>query len=218
MDWLRPITRLFCLRALTRQSEASPVFVDFPELGLLLISTDSLRRAKPVFPQTKAEFDILKKKRVAVQRRMTKEIDGLLLPLGYERRGNEWRRTSVYGRSFLGFQKSHYGFGCFFNTGTMGRLEVPSRTLAGTADGFQLHRIANFCPELPHNDVAGELNYVCLHDDPGFHAAVMTVLRARMIPWMEARHRASALVAMPKPEDMAKVKIFADAAGEAKSR
>jgi hypothetical protein len=210
MKWLRPIARLL---GVTRPSQDEGGGFDsgmFTDHGLPLIPLDSVRRTERCLPKSNEEFEVLKKKRASVQRKLAKEINAMLEPLGYERTGSEWRKTSPFGRSYFGFQKSHYGFGCFFNAGTLGTLDVPSPTLANTHDGIQCHRIAKFCPELPHNDVADELCYVRLHDDAGFRNGVMTVIQARMIPWMEARHRASAMIRMPSPADMVAVKIFTE--------
>jgi hypothetical protein len=210
MKWLRPIARLL---GVARPSQDEGGGFDsgmFPDHGLPLIPLDSVRRTERYLPKSNEEFEVLKKKRASVQRKLAKEINAMLEPLGYERTGSEWRKTSRFGRSYFGFQKSHYGFGCFFNAGTLGTLDVPSPTLANTPDGIQCHRIAKFCPELPHNDVADELCYVRLHDDAGFRNGVMTVIQARMIPWMEARHRASAMIRMPSPADMVAVKIFTE--------
>lgn len=212
MKWLRPIARLLGAARLSQAEGDSFGSGMFPDHGLPLIPLDSVRRTEieMYLPKSNEEYEVLKKKRASVQRKLAKEINALLEPLGYERTGSEWRKTSRFGRSYLGFQKSHYGFGCFFNAGTLGTQEVPSQTLANTHDGIQWHRIAEFCPELPHNDVADELPYVRLHDDAGFRNGVMTVIRARMIPWMEARHKASAMIRMPSPADMVAVKIFTE--------
>jgi hypothetical protein len=210
MKWLRSIARLLGVARPSQDKVGNFRSGMFPDHGLPLIPLDSVRRTERYLPKSNEEFEVLKKKRASVQRKLAKEINAMLEPLGYERTGSEWRKTSRFGRSYFGFQKSHYGFGCFFNAGTLGTLDVPSPTLANTPDGIQCHRIAKFCPELPHNDVADELCYVRLHDDAGFRNGVMTVIQARMIPWMEARHRASAMIRMPSPADMVAVKIFTE--------
>jgi hypothetical protein len=212
MKWLRSIARLLGVGRPSQDKVGNFRSGMFPDHGLPLIPLDSVRGTEIgiYLPNSNEEYEVLKKKRASVQRKLAKEINAMLEPLGYERTGSEWRKTSPFGRSYFGFQKSHYGFGCFFNAGTLGTLDVPSPTLANTHDGIQCHRIAKFCPELPHNDVADELCYVRLHDDAGFRNGVMTVIQARMIPWMEARHRASAMIRMPSPADMVAVKIFTE--------
>jgi hypothetical protein len=210
MKWLRSIARLLGVARPSQDKVGNFRSGMFPDHGLPLIPLDSVRgtEIEIYLPNSNEEYEVLKKKRASVQRKLTKEINALLEPLGYERTGSEWRKKSRFGRSYFGFQKSHYGFGCFFNAGTLGKLEVPSQTRANTIDGIQCHRIAEFCPEMPHNDVADELPYVRLHDDTGFCNGVTTVIRARMIPWMEARHKAFAMIRMPSPADMVAVKIF----------
>ena len=210
MKWLRSIARFLGVACPSQDKVGNSRSGMFPNHGLPLIPLDSVRRTERYLPKSNEEFEVLKKKRASVQRKLAKEINAMLEPLGYERTGSEWRKTSRFGRSYFGFQKSHYGFGCFFNAGTLGKLEVPSQTRANTIDGIQCHRIAKFCPELPHNDVVDQLCYVRLHDDAGFRNGVMTVIQARMIPWMEARHGASAMIRMPSPADMVAVKIFTE--------
>jgi hypothetical protein len=208
MKWLRSIARFLGVACPSQDKVGNFRSGMFPDHGLPLIPLDSVRRTEIeiYLPNSNEEYEVLKKKRASVQRKLTKEINALLEPLGYERTGSEWRKKSRFGRSYFGFQKSHYGFGCFFNAGTL----VPSQTRANTIDRIQYHRIAEFCPELPHNDVADEMPYVRLHDDTAFCNGVMTVFQARMIPWMEARHRASAMIRMPSPADMVAVKIFTE--------
>ena len=180
----------------------------FPESGLPLISKDSIRRADTAYPASGEEYAELVRKRTAVQRGLTREIDALLKPLGYEKKGAEWRRISRSGRSCFGFQKSQYGFNCYFNAGALGALEPRWQPHASTQDGIQFFRMADFCPEMLGNDVADELSYVRLHDDPAFRSGVMTVFRARMVPWMEARHGLSSVRAIPGPSIMKSVRIF----------
>ncbi len=182
----------------------------YPAHGLPLISKGSIRRIDTIYPASDEEYAALARKRKAVQRQLTREINALLEPLGYERKGAEWRRITGCGRSCFEFQKSQYGFGCYFNAGALGAFEVPSRTFANTLDGIQFSRIADFCPEMPSNDIADELSYVRLHDDAAFCDGVMSVFRARMVPWLEARHRLSALRAMPQPSVTGLVRIFSD--------
>jgi hypothetical protein len=195
-------------RTLLSNFGAAPSFV-FPAHGLPLISKASIRRIDAAYPASEAEYAELVRKRTAVQRGLTREIDALLKPLGYERKGAEWRRISSSGRSCFEFQKSTYGFQCYFNAGALGALE-PMQPSASTTDGIHFFRMANFCPEMPGNDTADALSYVRLHDDPVFHNGVMTVFRTRMVPWMEARHRLLAMRAMPPPSIMKSVRIFSD--------
>ena len=179
----------------------------FPAHGLPLISKASIRRIDRTYPASAEDYAALVRKRKAVQRQLTREIDALLGPLGYERKGAEWRKITGCGRSCFGFQKSQYGFDCFFNAGARGALE-PTQPFASTPDGIRFSRMADFCPEMPGHDAADELSYVRLHDDPAFCNGVMTVFRARMVPWMEARHGLSAVRAIPGPSIMRSVRIF----------
>jgi hypothetical protein len=180
----------------------------FPQHAFPLIDPASIRRKDLIYPADAGQYEELKKQRGSVQRQLTKELDALLLPLGYLRSNSEWRKVSPYGRSYFYFQKSRYGFGCFFNAGTLGTMQAP--LVANTEDGIQTFRIVNFCPELPHNDVADELSYERLATDIEFRDGVMTIVRARIVPWLEARHRLASTGRMPSPEDMVKIAIFKD--------
>ncbi len=199
MSWFRTLLSRF---------GAAPSFV-FPAHGLPQISKDSIRRIDTAYPASEAEYAELVRKRTAVQRGLTREIDALLKPLGYERKGAEWRRISSSGRSCFEFQKSRYGFDFYFNAGARGALE-PAQPSASTPDGIHFFRMANFCPEMPGNDAADAMSYERLHDDPAFGNGVMTVFRARMIPWMEARHGLLAIRSMPPPSVTGSVRIFSD--------
>ena len=55
---------------------------------------------------------------------------------------------------------------------------------------------------------ADELHYVKLYENSEFKDAVMTVVRSRLIPWIETRHKVLSLVWLPRPEDMTKVPLF----------
>jgi Domain of unknown function (DUF4304) len=182
----------------------------FPENRYPLFPKDSIRRIDDAYPASSEEYAELVRKRTAVQRKLTREIDALLKPLGYEKKGSEWRKITRHGRSCFEFQKSSYGFDCFFNAGALGALEPRAQTYANTPDGIRFFRMANFCPEMPGNDAADALSYVRLHDDPAFYNGVMIVFRARMVPWMEARHRRLAVRAMPPPSIMKAVRIFSE--------
>jgi Domain of unknown function (DUF4304) len=196
-------------KALAGKFGAAALGISFPEHGLPLITKDSIRRIDSAYPATEEEYAELVRKRAAVQRRLTREIGALLKPLGYERKGAEWRRISRSGRSCFEFQKSRYGFDGYFNAGARSALEF-AQPHASTQDGIRFFRMADFCPEMPRNDAADALSYVRLHDDPEFCNGVMTVFRARMVPWMEARHALAAIKPMPKPSIMGSVKIFSD--------
>ena len=182
----------------------------FTQNGLPLISKDSIRETDLVYPASGSEYEELVSKRKSVQRGLTREIDGLLNPLGYERKNGEWRKRSLAGINCFGLQKSTYGFYGFFNAGALGAFEAPNRASANTEEGISFYRMANFCPEMPYNDVADGLSYSRLHDDPEFRNGVMTVLRARMVPWMEVRHRRAGFIGMPSPSVMGSVRIFSE--------
>jgi Domain of unknown function (DUF4304) len=196
-------------KALAGSFGAAALGIAFPEHGLPLITKDSIRRIDSAYPATEEEYAELVRKRVAVQRRLTREIDTLLKPLGYERKGAEWRRISRSGRSCFEFQKSRHGFDGYFNAGARSALES-AQLHASTQDGIRFFRLADFCPEMPRNDAADALSYLRLHDDPAFCNGVMTVFRARMVPWLEARHALPAIMAMPEPSIMGSVRIFSD--------
>jgi Domain of unknown function (DUF4304) len=199
-------------KAFAGKVRAAALGIAFPEHGLPLITKDSIRRIDTVYPASSEDHAELVRKRTAVRRRLTREIDALLKPLGYEKKGSEWRKISISGRSCFGFQKSSYGFACYFNAGARGALE-PTQSHASTPDGIHFFRMADFCPEMPGNDVADGLPYMRLHDDPAFCSGVMTVFRARMVPWLESRHRRLPMRAMPPPSIMKAVRIFSDKCG-----
>jgi hypothetical protein len=188
---------------------AAAMGISFAEHGLPLISKDSIRSIDAAYPALSEDYAELARKRTAVQGKLTREIDALLKPLGYERKGAEWRRISRSGRSCFEFQKSRYGFDGYFNAGARGALES-AQLSASTEDGIRFFRMADFCPEMPGNDAADGLSYLRLHDDQAFCNGVMTVFRARMVPWLEARHTLAAITAMPKPSIMGSVRIFSD--------
>jgi Domain of unknown function (DUF4304) len=196
-------------KALAGKFGSAALGIAFPEHGLPLIAKDSIRRIDFAYPASSEDYAELVRKRTAVQRKLTREIDALLKPLGYEKKGSEWRKISGCGRSCFEFQKSRYGFDFYFNAGARGALE-PAQPSASTPDGIRFFRMADFCPEMPGNDAADALSYVRLHDDPAFCNGVMTVFRARMIPWMEARHALIAVRALPRPSIMGSVRIFSD--------
>jgi hypothetical protein len=68
-------------------------------------------------------------------------------------------------------------------------------------------RLAQFCPELG-NQAPDELSYLRLHDDEAFRTGILTVIRARIIPWMEANHRLPGPFLRPDPGDMRRVALF----------
>jgi Domain of unknown function (DUF4304) len=188
---------------------AAALGITFPEHGLPLITKDSIRRIDSAYPASSEEYAEFARKRTAVQRRLTREIDALLKPLGYEKKGSEWRKISGFGRSCFEFQKSRYGFDGYFNAGARGALE-PEQSHANTQDGIRFFRMADFCPEMPRNDAADALSYIRLHDDPAFCDGVMTVFRARMVPWLKVRHGLIAIKSMPPPSVTRCIRIFSD--------
>jgi Domain of unknown function (DUF4304) len=177
-----------------------------------LIDPELFRRAKPGSAEDMRNMlhPDLKTIRMAVSKALAAEISKALLPLGYERKGNNWRKASHFGRSILQIQKSTYGFGLFINVGTLSVIEskIPFY-LYGAPDRFVLKRFGAFCPELPQIDYdTGEFHYVKLHEDMAFRDAVMTVILTRLIPWIEARHKLLSLFSLPNPKDMAKAPLF----------
>ncbi|MCU0908014.1 MAG: DUF4304 domain-containing protein [Rhodobacteraceae bacterium] len=164
-----------------------------------LIPPDLLRGHHRARPQTTDEQADLATKRKAVQARLTQDIDAILAPLGYTRTGDTWQRTSALATSALQFQKGQHGFGAFINASAGPRWAA--RTLP-------LHRLAHFCPELG-NQAPDEMSYLRLHDDPAFRDGVLRVIRARIVPWMEARHGIAGVLRREAPADMRRVPLFA---------
>jgi hypothetical protein len=152
----------------------------------------------------------LKAIRTSVVKALAAEIDAILRPSGHERSGNEWRKVSMLGRSLLQLQKGSHGYAFYINVGTLPRLAAATPSYnAGTPDGFVLTRFGQFCPELPQSDYEiDQLYYVKWHEDAAFGNAVLTVIRERLVPWIEARHKPSSLIALPGPKDMAKAPLF----------
>jgi hypothetical protein len=151
-------------------------------------------------PATEADRAALAAKRAAIQATLTREIDALLVPLGYVRTGDSWRRTSALAVSTLQFQKGQHGFGAFLNAAAGPRW---------AAHRLPLHRLARFCPELG-NQAPDELSYLRLHDDDAFRAGILTVIRTRMVPWMQARHGLPGVFRRLDPAAMRRVPVFAD--------
>jgi hypothetical protein len=151
--------------------------------------------------------------RTSVINAVAAEIDATLQPSGYQRTGNHWRKVSMLGRSLLQLQKDSHGHAFYINVGTLPRLAAATSSYnAGTPDGFVLTRFGQFCPELPQSDYGiDQLYYVKWHEDAAFRTAVLTVVRERLIPWIEARHKPSSLIALPGPKDMAKTPLFRSA-------
>src|SRR5262245_29334865 len=152
----------------------------------------------------------LKAIRAKVFKTLVAEFDATLRPLGYDRTGTEWRKASKFGRSILQLQKSRYGFNLYINVGRLPRFVLIPRTgMSGTRDGFVLARFQDFCPELPQRDYENDsLYYVKLHENAAFRDAVITIVRSRLVPWIEARHKGLSLIFLPSPEHMAKVPLF----------
>lgn len=153
----------------------------------------------------------LKSMRNDVVNSLTADIDALLKPLGYEKTGLEWRKTSFCGMSLLQIQRSRYGFGLFINVGRLARGgPVPTYPAGTFRPWFVLERPSKFCPELRKRGChIDELYYLRLHEDPAFRNAILTVVRQRMIPWLEVRHSKWSLIWMPSCQNMAKVPLFA---------
>ncbi len=116
------------------------------------------------------------------------------------RAGDTWRRTSALAVSTLQFQKGQHGFGAFLNASAGPRW---------AAHRLPLHRLARFCPELG-NQAPDELSYLRLHDDDAFRAGILTVIRTRMVPWMQARHGLPGVFRRLDPAAMRRVPVFAD--------
>jgi len=152
----------------------------------------------------------LKAIRAKVLKTLVAELEATLKPLGYDRKGTEWRKASKFGRSILQLQKSRYGFCLYINVGRLPRFVlIPRYSMSGTRDGFALTRFQSFCPELPQKDYENDsLYYVKLHENAAFRDAVVAIVRARLIPWIEARHKARSVIFLPLPEQMAKVPLF----------
>jgi hypothetical protein len=152
----------------------------------------------------------LKAIRTSVVKALGAEIDATLRPAGHERTDDEWRKVSLFGRTILQLQKSGRGHSFYINVGTLPRLapKTPSYN-SSTPDGFVLTRFGQFCPELPQPDYeTDQLYYVKWHEDAAFRNAVLAVVRQRLVPWIEARHKPSSLIALPGPKDMATVPLF----------
>ncbi len=164
-----------------------------------LIAPGTLHGQDSPLPVEKDDRDALAAKRTAVKRVMTKEIEAILGPLGYVRAGDTWRRNSALATSALQLQSSTYGFGAFINAFAGPRYR---------AQFMPPHRLARFCPELGLQ-APDELPYLRLHDDPAFRTGILTVVRARMVPWMQARHGMGWMVRRLDPADMRRVPLFA---------
>jgi Domain of unknown function (DUF4304) len=146
----------------------------------------------------------------AIRRRVAKTVidtvNAWLVPLGYEGTGGEWRKTSLFGKSMFHIQKDRRGQCMYFNAGTLPRVgNLYGRNLWNTADGFVFERLHSFCPELAQIEYeTDQFWYTRLDDEPQLLAAVLAIIQNRMIPWMEARHRATSLFSMPTPQSQAK--------------
>lgn len=165
-----------------------------------LIALEALRGHDSAQPLLAEDREDLSRKRSAVQQSLTADIDQMLGPLGYSRSRDTWRKAGTVAISALQFQKGQYGFGAFFNAGA---------GIRWTLQDLRFHRLSEFCPELG-NQAPDELSYLRLHDDPAFRKAILTVIRARMVPWMEARHGLSGAFTKRHPADMRRVSLFTD--------
>jgi hypothetical protein len=58
--------------------------------------------------------------------------------------------------------------------------------------------------------VPGALCYLRLHEEPASRDAILTVIRARVIPWMPARHGLPGVFRRIDPAAMRRVPVFAD--------
>ena len=168
---------------------------------LPLIRQATLRRIAPCYPGSAADQAVLTAQRSAVQKRLTAMLDGLLSPLGYRRGEGAWRKASALARSEFQLQKGRHGVDCYVNAGIGPRW--PARPL-------RLHRLAAFCPEMGI-EAPDALPYARLQDDPAFQAAILAVIEARVIPWMEAAHGLRGLIFPRAPGAMRGIRIFEDA-------
>jgi hypothetical protein len=143
-----------------------------------------------------------------VSKTVTETVNGWLAPLGYEGTSGEWRKTSLFGKSMFQIQKDRRGQCLYFNAGILPRVgNFYGRNLWNTVDGFVFQRLQSFCPDLSQIDYeTDQFWYTRLDDEPRLLAAVHDIIQHRMIPWMEARHRALSLASLPMPADMAKSK------------
>ncbi len=147
--------------------------------------------------------------RSGVVKSLTAEIDAALLPLAYERNGAAWRKSSRFGRGILQLQKSTYGFGLYINAGRASHVQLLTPSAFAGPEGFIYTRLAKFCPELDQRTYQiDELYYLNFHDSVAFKDAVMTVVQARLIPWIEQRHKPSSLFRLSTPEAMATTPLF----------
>jgi Domain of unknown function (DUF4304) len=177
-----------------------------------LIDPELFRKARPGSSEyiRYMRHPDLKTIRKRVVKTLVADLEATLEPLGYERKGTEWRKASKFGRSILQLQKSRYGFCLYINVGRLPRFVLLPRTsMSGTPDGFVLTRFQSFCPELSQIDHENDsLHYVKLHEDAAFRDAVVTIVRSRLVPWIEARHKRSSLIFLPLPRHMTKVPLF----------
>ena len=171
-----------------------------------LIDPELFRKARPGSPEyiRCISHPDLKMIRTRVLKTLAAELEATLKPLGYARKGTEWRKTSKFGTGILELQKSRTGFCLYINVARLPRVVL----LPGSTFRFQT-RFLFFCPELPQIDYEiDSLYYAKLHENTAFRDAVITIVRARLIPWIEARHKRSSLIFSPLPSHMTRVPLF----------
>jgi hypothetical protein len=116
-------------------------------------------------------------------------IDGIAAPMRYTRKGTTWSRSSPQGRTIINLHRNQYGWYAEINL----RLILPNgeaATVGAWADGGELD-LGQFCkPGDARSAQPGRLAYVDISDDPTTLDAVMTVLRTRALPWLDAHHAA----------------------------
>ena len=80
MKWLRSIARLLGVARTSQDKVGNFRSGMFPDHGLPLIPLDSVRgtEIEIYLPNSNEEYEVLKKKRASVQRKLTKEINALL--------------------------------------------------------------------------------------------------------------------------------------------
>ncbi len=112
--------------------------------------------------------------RARVKKSMTADINGLLLPKGFRREGSRWLRQGVFFEVYLEFQKSQYGFSCYFNIGRVSRL------------GNQQHwRMNSFLPTVELKNEYDAHYYVDLDGDSPRRREIVRQLNEIGLPMLE---------------------------------
>lgn len=121
----------------------------------------------------------LPKIRARVKKSLTAEIDGVLLPQGFRREGSRWTRRGMMFDVYFEFQKSQYGFSCYFNIGRMSRLGDMR---------FGGHRHWRMNSFLPTTELKNEYDahyYVDLDGDTPRRREIMRQLNEICLPLLE---------------------------------